>query len=49
MFQTAYRCSINYAGHLGPLARRDDAGLAWTRINTPANWREVRTTTPTVD
>jgi hypothetical protein len=40
--------AINHAGHLGPLARSDDAGLTWTMIDTPANWREVRVTTPTI-
>lgn len=39
---------INHAGHLGPLARSDDAGLTWHRIETPENWREMRTTTPTI-
>jgi BNR repeat-like domain len=41
--------SINHAGHLGPLARSDDAGLTWTDpLPVPDNWWEVRQTTPTV-
>lgn len=40
--------SINHAGHLGPLARSDDAGLTWTMIETPDNWRDVTSTTPTI-
>ncbi len=40
--------AINHAGHLGPLARSDDGGLSWTMIETPANWWEVRVTTPTM-
>jgi hypothetical protein len=40
--------AINHAGYLGPLARSDDAGLTWQRIETPENWREMRTTTPTI-
>ena len=40
--------TINHGGYLGPLARSDDAGLTWHRIETPENWREMRTTTPTI-
>jgi hypothetical protein len=40
--------AIDHAGHLGPLARSNDAGLTWERIATPANWQEVRITTPTI-
>lgn len=40
--------AINHAGHLGPLARSDDAGLTWEMIKTPANWWEVGITTPTI-
>jgi hypothetical protein len=41
--------AINHAGHLGPLARSDDAGLTWTDpLPVPDNWWEVRVTTPTI-
>lgn len=41
--------AINHAGHLGPLARSDDAGLTWTEpLPVPDNWWEVRVTTPTI-
>lgn len=41
--------AINHAGHLGPLARSDDTGLTWSDlIDVPANWWDVRTTTPTI-
>lgn len=40
--------SINHAGHLGPLARSEDAGLTWEMIETPENWWRVRQTTPTM-
>lgn len=40
--------AINHAGHLGPLARSTDGGLSWERIETPADWTEVRVTTPTI-
>ncbi len=33
--------AINHAGHLGPLARSDDAGLTWEKIEVPDNWWEV--------
>lgn len=40
---------LNHAGHLGPLARSDDAGLTWTDpLPVPENWWEVRQTTPTI-
>lgn len=38
---------MNHAGHLGPLARSDDAGLTWTsHLSTPNDWRLVKMTTP---
>jgi hypothetical protein len=41
--------AINHAGYLGPLARSDDAGLNWSEpITTPENWRDMRSTTPTI-
>ena len=38
---------MNHAGHLGPLARSGDAGRTWSPpLPTPANWQDVKTTTP---
>jgi hypothetical protein len=38
---------MNHAGHLGPLARSDDAGLTWTSpLSTPPDWQLVKMTTP---
>ena len=38
---------MDHAGHLGPLARSDDAGLTWTApLPVPDNWRDVKQTTP---
>ena len=40
---------MNHAGHLGPLARSDDAGRTWTEpLPTPADWWNVKTTTPVI-
>jgi hypothetical protein len=41
--------AIDHAGHLGPLARSDDAGLTWTEpLPVPDNWWQVKVTTPTI-
>jgi hypothetical protein len=41
--------AINHAGHLGPLARSDDGGLTWSApLKVPANWQEVKRTTPSI-
>lgn len=40
---------LNHAGHLGPIARSDDAGRTWSAaLPVPENWWEVRKTTPVV-
>lgn len=40
---------MNHAGHLGPLARSDDGGRSWTEpLSTPADWWNVKTTTPVI-
>jgi len=40
---------MNHAGHLGPLARSDDGGRTWTEpLSTPADWWNVKTTTPVI-
>lgn len=38
--------AINHAGHLGPLARSEDAGLTWEMVDVPADWWEIGETTP---
>ncbi|QDS94873.1 BNR/Asp-box repeat protein [Roseimaritima multifibrata] len=41
--------SINHAGYLGPLSRSDDGGKTWSGLlDVPANWTQVRQTTPTI-
>ncbi len=40
---------INHAGHLGPLARSDDAGLTWSApLPVPPDWQQVKRTTPVI-
>ncbi len=39
--------SIGHAVHIGPLARSDDGGESWNRIDVPSNWFDI-SNTPTI-